>query len=176
MRSVLETLDATIGFSANFGIFNILGLTHETYCSPISKWKTTCPGVGGKAQLAILDLQSMRSVLETLDATIGFSAKFGIFIYLVWLMKLTAALFPNKKWHAQELVGKAQLVILDLRTLLFWCCLCLSKNGSPPDSPPSLHHPDILVHPIVPNFSLFSSSLPTLILQTQTHLYNDFFC
>ena len=56
MQSGLETLEATIGFGTKFGIFYILGLTHETYCSSISKRKSTCPGVDRKAQLAILDL------------------------------------------------------------------------------------------------------------------------
>ena len=41
---------ATIMFSAKFRIFYILGLTHETYRSPLSKRKTTHSGVGGKKQ------------------------------------------------------------------------------------------------------------------------------
>ena len=39
---------ATIIFSAKFRIFYILGSTHETYRSPLSKRKTTHSGVGGK--------------------------------------------------------------------------------------------------------------------------------
>jgi len=41
---------AKIIFSEKFCIFYILGLTHETYRSPLSKQKTTDSGVGGKKQ------------------------------------------------------------------------------------------------------------------------------
>ena len=45
-----KSLSATIIFSAKFRIFYILGLTHKTYRSPLSKRKTTDSGVGGKKQ------------------------------------------------------------------------------------------------------------------------------
>ena len=51
MRSFSETPDATIGFSAKLRIFYILGSTHETYHSPLSKHKTTHSGGGGKKLL-----------------------------------------------------------------------------------------------------------------------------
>ncbi len=40
MRSLSENPDATIEFSANFRIFYVLGLTYETYRSPLSERKT----------------------------------------------------------------------------------------------------------------------------------------
>ena len=45
-----KSLSATIIFNAKFRIFYILGSTHETYRSLLSKQKTTHSGVGGKKQ------------------------------------------------------------------------------------------------------------------------------
>ena len=74
-------------FSARFRIFYIIGSTHETYRSTLSKRKTTHSGVGGKKQSNNLAVTPAH-ISWCLSPGIYGSFFFGTFILIVQIMIL----------------------------------------------------------------------------------------